>query len=86
MIQRITANRLFGISSANPWIINGEYISGTIVALLKARYPSIAVGCIVSGPVNFELLAPKLNTQIYKKVESAGSKCRNIIAKLKKEV
>jgi hypothetical protein len=60
-IQRIIDNRFFGISERNQWVINGAKMSGTIVALVRAKYPKLTVGAIASSPLLPTTLAPLIN-------------------------
>jgi hypothetical protein len=67
-IRRIIDNQFFGITERNLWILNGRRMSGTIVAWLRAKYPTLSIGAVVSSPILPTTLAPLLNEKIYSKV------------------
>jgi hypothetical protein len=81
-IQRIVDNRFFGITERHPWVINGALYAGTIAAMVRAKYPKLSVGAIVSSPRAPVPLAPLTSERIYDKVVSGGKKCNIIIAKI----
>jgi hypothetical protein len=85
-IQRIIDNRFFGITERNQWIINGANEAATIVAWVRAKYPSLTVGAVASGPRLPTVLVPLVNERIYAKLESAGKKCRIIVSKIRQNL
>lgn len=85
-IKKIIENNYFGITKNNKWIINGRRTSGTIAAWVRAKYPSLSAGAIVSNPILPTTLIPLVNENIYQKVETGGKKCKLAIEKVMKNL
>lgn len=50
--------------------------------MVRAKYPKLSVGAIVSSPRAPVPLAPLISERIYDKVASGGKKCNILIAKI----